>query len=75
MIEGTEFDRSPEGNYFEFTVGIGEVIKGWDYAFQRLKLGDKALILIPSGLAYGYEGVTGVIPPNTPLLFEVDIKK
>lgn len=73
LIEGTEFDRSTE--YFEFTVGIGEVIKGWDYAFQKLKLGDKALILIPSGLAYGSRGAGGMIPPNAALLFEVDIKK
>ena len=76
LIEGTEFDRSAAGSYFQFTVGIGEVIKGWDYAFQRLKLGEKALILIPSGSAYGEAGASGnVIPPNAPLLFEVEIKK
>jgi FKBP-type peptidyl-prolyl cis-trans isomerase FkpA len=75
LIEGTEFDRSAAGTYFQFTVGIGEVIKGWDYAFQRLKLGEKALILIPSGLAYGAKGAGDAIPPNAPLLFEVEIKK
>jgi FKBP-type peptidyl-prolyl cis-trans isomerase FkpA len=75
LIEGTEFDRSASGTYFQFTVGIGEVIKGWDYAFQRLKLGEKALILIPSGLAYGARGAGDAIPPNAPLLFEVEIKK
>ncbi|MGC4010098.1 MAG: FKBP-type peptidyl-prolyl cis-trans isomerase [Pseudomonas sp.] len=75
LIEGTEVDRSEAGQYFEFTVGFGEVIKGWDYAFQRLKLGEKALILIPSGLAYGSSGGFGIIPPNAPLLFEVEIKK
>lgn len=75
LVEGTEFDKSAPGSYFEFTVGIGEVIKGWDYAFQRLKLGEKALILIPSGLAYGPRGVGDAIPPDAPLLFEVEIKK
>jgi len=61
--------------YFEFTVGLGEVIKGWDYAFQRLKIGEKALILTPSGLAYGADGAGEAIPSNAPLLFEVEIKK
>jgi FKBP-type peptidyl-prolyl cis-trans isomerase len=75
LIEGSEFDRSPQGTYFEFTVGIAEVIKGWDYAFQILKLGEKALILIPSGLAYGATGAGEAIPPNAPLLYEVEIKK
>ncbi|WP_018341651.1 FKBP-type peptidyl-prolyl cis-trans isomerase [Cytophaga aurantiaca] len=74
LIEGVVFDQSTH-DYFEFTVGIGEVIKGWDYAFQRLRLGEKALILIPSGSAYGNRGAANVIPPNAPLLFEVDIKK
>lgn len=84
LIEGTEFNRSGD-NYFEFTVGFGEVIKGWDYAFQRLKVGEKALILIPSGAAYGDKGfeVDSAVPhspnstilPNSPLLFEVTIKK
>jgi FKBP-type peptidyl-prolyl cis-trans isomerase FkpA len=75
LIEGTEFDRSAPGEYFKFTVGIGEVIRGWDYAFQRLKTGEKALILIPSASAYGATGAGNIIPPDAPLLFEVDIKK
>ena len=75
LIEGTEFDKSPKGEYFKFTVGMGQVIKGWDEGFQKLKRGEKALLLIPSRLAYGSRGAQGAIPPNAPLLFEVEVKK
>ncbi len=75
LIEGTEFDKSPAGEYFKFTVGMGQVIKGWDEGFQKLKRGEKALLLIPSRLAYGSRGAGGAIPPNAPLLFEVEVKK
>ena len=74
LIEGTEFDRTPSGEYFTFVVGIAEVIKGWDEGFQKLKHGDKAIILIPSRLAYGPGGAGNEIPPNAPILFEVEIK-
>ena len=74
LIEGSEFDRSPAGEYFKFPVGKGQVITGWDQGFQKLKHGDKALILIPSRSAYGSRGAGGAIPPNAPLLFEVEIK-
>ncbi|MGN6647478.1 MAG: FKBP-type peptidyl-prolyl cis-trans isomerase [Cytophaga sp.] len=73
LINGTEFDRSPEGKYFKFTVGVGEVIRGWDEAFRKLKHGEKALILIPSRLAYG-DSSAGTIPPDSPLIFEVEVK-
>ncbi len=73
LINGIEFDRSEEGKYFKFTVGLGEVIQGWDQAFQKLKHGEKALILIPSRLAYG-DRAAGSIPPDSPLLFEVEVK-
>jgi len=75
LIEGTEFDKSPKGEYFKFTVGTGQVIKGWDQGFQKMKRGEKALLLIPSRLAYGSRGAGGAIPPNAPLLFEVEVKK
>ena len=73
LINGTEFDRSQEGKYFKFTVGVSEVIQGWDQGFLKLKHGEKALILIPSRLAYG-DSSAGTIPPNSPLIFEVEIK-
>lgn len=74
LVEGTEFDRSRQGDYFKFTLGVGQVIKGWDEGLQKLKHGDKAIILIPSRLAYGSRGAGGSIPPNAPLVFEVEIK-
>lgn len=74
LIGGSEFDRSPAGEYFKFPVGQGQVIKGWDQGFQKLKHGDKALILIPSRSAYGTRGAGGAIPPNAPLVFEVEVK-
>lgn len=75
LIEGTEFDKSPAGDYFTFVVGMGQVIKGWDQGFQKLKRGEKALLIIPSRLAYGSRGAGGSIPPNAPLVFEVEVKK
>lgn len=74
LIGGTEFDRSRQGDYFKFTLGVGQVIKGWDEGLQKLEHGDKAIILIPSRLAYGARGAGGSIPPNAPLVFEVEIK-
>lgn len=74
LIGGTEFDRSRQGDYFKFTLGMGQVIKGWDEGLQKLKHGDKAIILIPSRLGYGARGAGGSIPPNAPLVFEVEIK-
>lgn len=74
LIEGTEFDKSPAGEYFTFVVGLGQVIKGWDQGFQKLKRGEKAIIIIPSRLAYGSRGAGGAIPPNAPLVFEVEVK-
>lgn len=71
---GSIFDQSSPGEYFSFTVGTGQVIKGWDEGFQKLKHGEKALILIPSRLAYGSRGAGGAIPPNAPLVFEVEVK-
>jgi FKBP-type peptidyl-prolyl cis-trans isomerase FkpA len=74
LMDGTEFDRSRKGDYFKFTLGVGQVIKGWDEGMQKLKHGDSAIILIPSRLAYGAKGAGASIPPNAPLVFEVVIK-
>jgi len=75
LIEGKEFDKSKPGMPFKFVVGMGMVIKGWDEGFQKLKKGEKALILIPSRLGYGARGAGDGIPPNAPLLFEVEVQK
>jgi FKBP-type peptidyl-prolyl cis-trans isomerase FkpA len=74
LMDGSEFDRSRKGDYFKFTLGIGQVIKGWDEGMQKLKHGDTAIILIPSRLGYGAKGSGASIPPNAPLVFEVVIK-
>lgn len=74
LNKGNEFDRSLEGEYFTFVLGMGQVIRGWDEGFLKLKRGEKAIILIPSRLAYGTRGAGEAIPPNAPLLFEVLIK-
>jgi|GEM_PF-3845380 len=64
------YDR---GEPFTFTLGKGEVIKGWDLALPSLKKGDKAILLIPSWLAYGERGAGHDIQPDTPLWFEIEI--
>lgn len=74
IIDGTEFDRSPQDEYFSFMVGQSQVIRGWDEGFLKLKHAEKALILIPSRLAYGQAGAGASIPPNAPLVFEVEVK-
>jgi FKBP-type peptidyl-prolyl cis-trans isomerase FkpA len=70
----TVFDASKEGDNFQFILGMEQVIKGWDQGFQKLKKGEKAIILIPSRLAYGSQGAGEKIPPYSPLLFEVEVK-
>ncbi|ABG60884.1 FKBP-type peptidyl-prolyl cis-trans isomerase [Cytophaga hutchinsonii] len=74
LSNGSVFDKSAPGDYFKFRLGSGQVIQGWDQGFLKLKHGDKALILIPSRLAYGTRGAGGSIPPNAPLVFEVQVK-
>ena len=74
LLDGTVFDSSFKRNQpIEFTLGIGQVIKGWDEGISLLGVGDKASFIIPSDLAYGESGAGGVIPPNATLLFEVEL--
>ena len=72
--DGRKFDSSLDrGQPFEFPVGEGRVIAGWDQGLQQLKVGDKAKLTIPGDLAYGRHGIPGVIPPNATLIFEVEV--
>lgn len=72
FVDGTVFDSSVERDTpFEFTVGAGQVIPGWDATVAGMKVGDKVTVLIPSDLAYG-EGTRG-IPPYTPLVFDIEL--
>lgn len=71
---GGKFDSSVDrGQPFRFVLGAGEVIAGWDIGVARMKVGDKVKLTIPPELAYGIEGYPGAIPPNSTLVFEVEL--
>lgn len=73
FLDGKVFDSSVErGQAFTFEVGTGKVIKGWDEGIMRIRKGGKARLIIPSHLAYG-ERLTGPIPPNSTLVFDVEL--
>lgn len=74
LLDGTVFDSSYKRNQpIEFTLGTGQVIPGWDEGIQLLSVGDKARFVIPSNLGYGAKGAGGVIPPDSPLIFDVEL--
>jgi FKBP-type peptidyl-prolyl cis-trans isomerase FkpA len=72
-VQGAKFDSSKDrGQPFQFSLGAGQVIRGWDEGVQGMSVGGTRRLVIPAELGYGARGAGGVIPPNATLLFEVD---
>ena len=76
LTNGTKFDSSKDrGKPFDFPLGGGRVIKGWDEGVQGMKVGGVRKLTIPPSLGYGSRGAGGVIPPDATLVFEVELLK
>lgn len=73
LTNGKKFDSSVGGKPFPFRIGAGDVIKGWDEGVAGMKVGGKRQLRIPPDLAYGQKGYPGVIPPNSTLIFDVQL--
>jgi FKBP-type peptidyl-prolyl cis-trans isomerase FkpA len=76
LTTGKKFDSSVDaGTPFQFTIGKGEVIKGWEEGVSGMKVGGKRQLRIPPDLAYGSRGYPGVIPANATLIFDIQLLK
>ena len=72
--KGDKFDSSLDRKQpFNFVLGVGQVIQGWDQGFDGMKIGGKRTILIPSEMGYGSRGAGNAIPPNADLIFEIEL--
>lgn len=76
LTNGSKFDSSVDrGRPFEFQIGVGQVIKGWDEGVMQMSLGEKAKLTITPDYGYGDKGYPPVIPPKSTLIFEVELLK
>lgn len=74
LVDGTKFDSSVDrGQPFQFRLGVGQVIAGWDQGVATMSVGQKVKLTIPPEMGYGARGAGGVIPPNATLVFEVEL--
>jgi FKBP-type peptidyl-prolyl cis-trans isomerase len=73
LTNGSLFDNSFEGRPFQFKVGAGEVIEGWDLALTELNIGGKCYIILPPSLGYGNQAIPGAIPANSTLVFYIEV--
>ena len=69
LENGKKFDKQP----FSFKIGVGQVIKGWDEGVSSMKVGSQRKLIIPSNLGYGSRGAGNVIPPNSVLIFNIEL--